>query len=170
MSDGVKMIFKTLIKVPCIILVYYIIFNIFSFSLTYFKLLGISNVIMQVAVENNYIPDNELETLNGYLDSITNTGVVSDASIIVSDNDKKQYGSPVTVGVSAHYKFILPLMPNQQLSDENGKFIGEGNGSFSGFADDSTLAARRSSTEANAGDNIVITYTVPGLQYYPDLG
>ena len=67
MSDGVKFIFKTLLKVPIIILVTYAIFNAFAFSLSYFKILGFSYVAMQTAVENNYLPTQELNTLTTYL-------------------------------------------------------------------------------------------------------
>lgn len=67
MEGGVKFIFKTLIKIPCIIVVCYFFFNLFSFSLTYFKMMGASYAIMQVSMENNYLPDAELKSLNNYV-------------------------------------------------------------------------------------------------------
>ncbi len=171
MSDSVKFIFKTLIKVPCIIMVSFAIFNAFAFGLTYFKLLGFSYVLMQTAVENNYIPAAEKGTLDSYLQSIASTGVVDNASIVLPDNTRKQYGVPVKVGVTAHYRFIWPLTPKDQLNNTSEGFIGYGTGaksSFSGFADGGTLEQRRKAIENNTQNNITIEYTVPGLKYYPD--
>lgn len=181
MRDSVKFIFKTLFKIPVLILTTYAIFNIFAFSLTYFKLLGFSYVVMQTAVENNYIPPQEMNTLNAYLASITNTGVVDSAKLILTNPNnpsatsasvRRQYGAAITVGVEAHYKFIWPLMPKEQLSNTSEGFIGYGpnaNSNFSGFASDAELERRRKELENNKDNNIRIMYTVPGLQYYPDL-
>jgi hypothetical protein len=78
MEDEVKFIFKTLIKVPCIIFVAYLILNLLLFSYTYFKLLGMSYVVMQTCVENNYIPNSEFTDLLNYVDDLnTNTNGVS---------------------------------------------------------------------------------------------
>lgn len=181
MSDSVKFIFRTLIKVPCMIMVAFFIFNMFAFGLTYFKLLGFSYVVMQTAVENNYIPPQELATLNNYLTSISNTGVIDNAKIVVKDSnnssikdatEKRQYGMAVTVGVSAHYKFIWPLTPKDQLQNTSDEFIGYGPGqssAFSGYADSGTLESRRQEIENNTNNNINFVYTIPGLKYYPDL-
>lgn len=178
MTSGVKFIFKTLTKIPIIIVITYAIFNAFAFGLTYFKLLGFSYVVMQTAVENNYLPPQELNTLNKYLDSIADTGVIDNAKIVTKDEngsekdatERRQYGVPVTVGVSAHYKFIWPLTPREQLSNKNEQFIGmSDNTAFSGFADDGTLQSRREEYENNEKNNIKIVYTVPGLKYYPDM-
>lgn len=70
MGDGVKFIFKTLFKVPVIIFVSFFIMNILFFFLVYFKMLGFSYVIMQTAVENNYLPTQELRTLTAYARSL----------------------------------------------------------------------------------------------------
>ena len=51
MSDEVKFIFKTLLKVPVIIVVSFLILNIFAFFFIYFKVLGLSYVVMQTAVK-----------------------------------------------------------------------------------------------------------------------
>lgn len=68
MTDGVKFIFKTLLKVPVIIFVSFFVFNILVFFLIYFKMLGFSYIVMQTAVENNYLPNSELESLLAYAD------------------------------------------------------------------------------------------------------
>lgn len=86
MADNVKFIFKSLIKVPIFIFVAFFIFNIFTFFFIYFKMLGISYVVMQTAVENNYLPQQELTTLNEYMTSLNNISYVENAHIVV-DND-----------------------------------------------------------------------------------
>lgn len=182
MSDGVKFIFKTLLKVPIIIVVSFFIFNMFAFGLTYFKMLGMSYVVMTVAVENNYLPETELNTLNNYLNGITHgadgslIGIIDNAHIITKGSDgyddatiRRQYGQPVTVGVTCHYRFIWPLTPKEQLQNEDDKFNGYNGSGFSGFASTSELEDRRQAIENNSKNNIKITYTVPGLKYYPDM-
>ena len=86
MADNVKFIFKSLIKVPIFIFVAFFIFNIFTFFFIYFKMLGISYVVMQTAVENNYLPQQELTTLNKYMTSLNKISYVENAHIVV-DND-----------------------------------------------------------------------------------
>lgn len=170
MSDNVKFIFKTLIKIPVIILVVYAIFNVFAFSLSYFKLLGFSYVAMQTAVENNYIPEEEKKTLNAYLDSME-TYMLENCELKCyseAGSDKKvQYGTAVTVEVSAHYRFIWPLMPIEQRTGAaaegmNGQNIGT-------ELSEDQLNQAREAYENNPNNNISIKYTVPGLKYYPDL-
>ena len=173
MSDQVKFIFKTLIKVPIIIAVTYLIFNVFAFTYTYFRLMGFSYVVMQTAVENNYIPYDpgnaysEGKTLVDYVQNNFNTGVVTDIRIgcdtdvdadpdcndITHDdgnqNRRVQYGTPIKITVSAKYNFIFPLInpvKNRNQAD-----------------------AMELEYNENPDNNIVISYTVPGLKYYPDL-
>lgn len=170
MSDSVKFIFKTLIKVPCFIMASFLIFNIFAFSFTYFRLLGFSYLLMQTAVENNYIPPAEENQLKAYLNGITSAYMVDNATITYGDsNNRKQYGQPVTVGVSAHYRFIWPLTPREQSTSGNTGFDGLHGSGYSGTASDSVLAARRQAYENNVKNNINISYTVPGLKYYADM-
>lgn len=170
MQDNVKFIFKTLIKVPVIILITYFIFNIFAFTFTYFRLLGLSYVVMQTAVENNFIPPEEKNTLVDYLNSLE-TAMVSDLKIgcdtnqgndseeyglceditdpqYSGENRKVQYGTPITVTVSANYNFIFPLVNTAQPDGPH--------------ADGLVY-------NENKDNNIKITYVVPGLKYYPDL-
>lgn len=164
MADNVKSIFKILIKVPIIILVSYLIFNLFAFTYTYYRLLGFSYVALQTTVENNYIPQTEAETLQRYLASLE-SGVVQNltlgcdtnldngTSIDISepsgDNERVQYGTPITVTVSAKYVWIFPLV-NSMNGNESGSF-------------------ERLTYNANEDNNIVISYTIPGLKYYSDL-
>lgn len=181
MADGVKFIFKTLIKIPVIIFVTYAIFNGFAFAVIYFKLLGFSYVVLQTAVENNYIPPQELQAFNKYLKEFDDSIEMVDNVQLVLTNDsdskipaatqRRQYGQLITVGVSGRFRVVWPLMPREQLQNTSGKFIGYGKGSesgFSGFASSSVLESRRKAYAEN-NNNINITYTVPGLRYYPDL-
>ena len=195
MSDGVKFIFKTLLKVPIIILVTYAIFNAFAFSLSYFKILGFSYVAMQTAVENNYLPTQELNTLTTYLTDLE-TEMLKDTSLTIdtdltspntADNNKVQYGTTVKITVRAHYDFIWPLQPvEQRTGAAAGGMNNQNIGSELSEAQmdqlrqqyaDNTGSYDAQQSNANLADvygyndnaNIVISYTVPGLKYYPDL-
>lgn len=92
MSDSVKFIFMTLIKVPCIIFVSFFIFNIFAFFFIYFKMLGFSYVVMQEVVENNYITPTQVNQINiqfGEVDAIplaNNTNIIVGLSTQVDAN------------------------------------------------------------------------------------
>ena len=131
MSDEVKNIFKILIKVPLIILVAYLVLNAFAFAFVYFKLLGASYAVMQVAIENNYLPDREYQTLEKYVEDFNNIKFVNEAHVITSsDSDathatrgnntsRKQYGATVVVGVSAKYKMIWPLTYTQTIKEDS---------------------------------------------------
>lgn len=66
----VKKVFSILAKVPCYICIGYLIANIVLFLGYYIKALGISYAVMEVAVENNYIPNAELSTLSKTLSKI----------------------------------------------------------------------------------------------------
>ena len=170
MNDSVKFIFKTLIKVPVIILVMYAIFNLFAFSFSYFKIMGFSYVAMQTAVENNYIPDTEMGTLQSYLNGLE-TYMLEDATLTVDTgggvNKKVQYGTPITVTVEAHYRFIWPLMPAEQRTGAAAMGM-DGQNIGSALSNDQ-LEDARMEYENNPQNNIHISYTVPGLKYYPDL-
>lgn len=92
MSDEVKFIFKTLLKVPVIIMVSFVILNIFAFFFIYFKVLGLSYVVMQTAVENNYLPKTELTTLCNYVYEFEDIPMVTNSAIIVAkDGDNYSY-------------------------------------------------------------------------------
>ena len=135
---------------------------------------------MQTAVQNNYIPSAEYATLTASLQDIASTDVIGDA-FIVTESDiagvpdatvKRQYGDPVTVGVSAQFRFIWPLTPRDQLRNTDSRFIGYGPGEssgFSGYASQSELERRREAIAGNELNRINIVYTVPGLKYYPDM-
>jgi len=63
MSDGVKFVFKTLFKVPIIILVAYFFLNIMGLVTTYFKVQGMQYGLENIVTENNYISVNDLTKL-----------------------------------------------------------------------------------------------------------
>ena len=163
MNDSVKFIFKTLIKVPVIIMVSFIIFNIFSWTISYFKLVGASYTIMQVGMENNYIPPTEEAAINRYLGTLR-SGVLSNVQIAGESTyrTRRQYGDELTVGVSADIKFIWPLMHYEQFNSSSNP-----DEAFGSELTASEIQQKRSDKEQE--EDIVITYTVPGLQYYPDL-
>lgn len=86
MEGGVKFIFKTLIKVPVYIYAAFLVFNIFAFCFIYFKMLGFSYLVQQTAVENNYLPAEQLKSFADYLsDFDTSIAMVENCNIIISD-------------------------------------------------------------------------------------
>lgn len=167
MSDDVKFIFKTLIKVPVIIFECYLVFNVFCFMFIFFKTLGIQYVVMQTVVENNYVPDADMAQLEEYLGDLQDIQFVvpqdndgNKTELIVSgDNLRTQYGNVKECGVRVCYQFQWPLRPDQQSN--NGVAV---DGFNAGQAGDYT-----NSGPLNIVIPIKITYKVPGLQYYPDL-
>jgi len=92
MQDGVKFIFKTLFKVPVFIFASFFVFNVIVFFLTYFKMLGFSYVVMQTAVENNYLPQEELNMLADYAASLNNTAQTN-TCVITWYNDNEVEGA-----------------------------------------------------------------------------
>ena len=209
MENGVTWIFRTLIKVPIIIMTSFVILNIFAFTVSYFRIVGASNTIQQVVMDNNFIPAHELETFNNYLASletaylqdikvVIDTDVddttstpsdniapyMDDDSLIIS-NHKRQYGNVADCGVTARYKFILPLQYPETL--EGGQVVGYG-GTASGAAggvrgDVDTLRGDTAATQSvnkdfddlegtradSFGGNITVVNRVIGMQYYSDL-
>ena len=131
-------------------------------------MLGLSYVAMQVAVENNYIPENERAILEKYMETNIESEVLKDVSFTPDTKfTKGQYGEPVKVGVQARYVFVWPLMTSEQIE---GSFTSGSEIQFSGrYKSESELEALRKKKEENEKTNIVIEYEVPGLRYYPDL-
>lgn len=189
MSDSVKFIFKCIIKVPIFIMISYFIANLFFFSLFYFKFLGISYSVMQTALENNYLPPTEKTALEKSLKSIyqyddgSTSKVIPRAEVYIDNNNRKQYGKTMTVGVKYTYRWIWPLMPEEYgqttanvdslTGGENGLATntGQGDKMVNGKSDlsDQQLAAKRSEKADKGTHEIQILYVVPGLQYYSDL-
>lgn len=169
MSDDVKFIFKTLIKVPVIIFESYLIFNLFCFMFIFFKTLGIQYVVMQTVVENNYIPASDLTKLEDYLGDLEQIQFVlpqdndgNKTEIITDGNVRTQYGNVKEVGVRVVYEFQWPLMPNEQK--QSGVAVDGLNPGSSGGSELDDYGHTK-----GIAIPIKITYKVPGLQYYPDL-
>lgn len=179
MESTVRKVFAVLGKVPCYIAIGYLLANIVFFAIFYFRALGMSYVVMQTAVENNYIPADEavairtsLSTLDSVSDGGQNSGTMNvtvssryamfidtSNSIPVDElynenvgineygitttsvNRRVQYGRTIKVGIGYCYTAVTPV-PNRSAIDYNVKW---------------------------ATTPIKITYTVPGLKYYPDL-
>lgn len=171
MSDTVKFIFRIILKVPIIILVVYAVFNVMGFGLSYFKMLGLSYVALQTAVENNYIPPTEEATLTRYMQDDLQTDILENVSFTadtaLGDYARKQYGDTITVGVQAHYKFLWPLMPKEQMTNDSGVDGWSNPGRAQGSKSEDELQQARDAYDSPM-NNIVIEYKVPGLRYYSD--
>lgn len=197
MSDSVKFIFKCLIKTPIYILISYLLANLFLFSMFYFKFLGVSYAVMQTALENNYIPSNEMTGLTKSVNDIYRypdgsvSQVIPSAEIFINvdgsdttyNNDRRQYGNQIVVGVKYKYRWIWPLMPEEygQVPADIGSLRGAESGVVTSTGnEDKNIDGKSSLSEAeldrlrkekaDKGTNeIKILYKVPGLQYYSDL-
>lgn len=84
----VQKVFGTLLKVPCYIVIGYLVMNIALFLGYYVKALGLSYSVMQVAVENNYIPENEegilTRTMNSLGSRVVYDGTQDDGTLHIS--------------------------------------------------------------------------------------
>lgn len=183
MSDALRFIFKTFIKIPFIIMISYFLVNLFLFSLYYFKFTGISYSVMNTAMENNYIPKNEYGIIKSTIEKIDNDSVlISDAKIIPDNpladkNNRVQYGTKVRVGVEYKYRWLTLLMPwdtGQTPSDIRGgtSIIDDSTASEGNLSSITAEEARRridALSDRSLNSPISIVYEVPGLQYYPDL-
>lgn len=167
----------------------YFIANLFLFSIFYFKFLGVSYSVMQTALENNYLPTTEKNALEKSLKSIYQfedgsiSQVVPRAEIYIDNNNRKQYGKTMTVGVKYTYRWIWPLMPEEYgqtpanldslTGGDSGLVTDTGNGDqmINGetVLSDQQLAAKRAEKADKGTNEIEILYVVPGLQYYSDL-
>ena len=148
-------------------------------------MLGVSYVVMQTAVENNYLPQSELSKLYAYIQEMDNDiEMIENADIIVGvdsslnegddgyyiftggnfssalgegDARKKvQYGKSVTVGVTCDYVFIWPLDYRRDTEAED-------------RVEYQPISDEMIANGGKSNNNISIVYTVPGLKYYPDL-
>lgn len=203
MERGVSFIFRTLIKVPIIIMVSFFIFNIFAFTISYFKVIGAVNAIQQVAIDNNFLPQEDVATFEEYLAQEVETTYLQNAQIIIntdgddfdkkfinadgqredvdmsnfdphdlSVNERKQYGNTITVGVTAEYRFIWPLMHIETLEDGSVRGYGPGAGQATGVDETFTTADEQAAERARRADsvgNITVVNKVIGMQYYSDL-
>lgn len=66
--DTLRSVIKVILKVPIIIVLIYLSFNVVAFISCYFKVMGASYALQQIAMENNYIPQAELRAFQEYLD------------------------------------------------------------------------------------------------------
>lgn len=149
MENGVAWIFKTLIKVPVIIAVSFLILNIFAFTVSYFRVVGAANTLQRAVMDNNFLTTADKESFEEYLkgletsyltdihyvintDANKNTAVSADSFKdaprtgrgAIIENKRRQYGNTIDVGIVAQYKFILPLQHVEMV--EGGAVAGFG--------------------------------------------
>lgn len=195
-ENSVASVFKTLVKVPIVIVVSYLILNIFAFALSYFRILGASYSLQQIIMENNYLPEQEAKSFQVYLksletDFLTNiTPVVhnideptaypgwgrdSDGKIIRTgltngvwgSNKRVQYGNTTICGIVSDFRALFPWRYDQ-LTEAGGV---EG---YNVEDNDITNAGFKTDEELKrdrlySTAKIDIVHPVIGLQYYTDL-
>lgn len=195
-ESSVAGIFKILIKIPIVIVISYLIINVYAFSLSYFRILGASYSLQQIVMENNYLPEREANSFEKYLQSLetgflTNiTAVVytdtdiSDASgytgrntdgrildatsfgVVVGNNSRQQYGDTAYVGIVSNFSALWPFRYDQLIEE----------GGVQGYSDATGIHNTRFRDEEDLRNNrlhttakIDIIHPVIGLQYYSDL-
>lgn len=171
MAGAAKTVFKTLIKVPIYIAVIYLVFNLFSFAISYFRLLGVSYTIQNVVLENNYIPAAELSQINSQLSSME-TAILTNIQVVnVGEaSTRRQYGETVEVGVQADFIWAVPFLPIKNEAKTGSVIDPSGGSNTLTVYSDATHGTSGGSPIANGvTQTISITYTVPGMAYYPDL-
>lgn len=177
MSDTVKMVFKTLFKVPMIICISFLIFNLFAFVNSYLTLFGAYYVAVSTAIENNYIPSSEQQALEDYFDNISTQmlrNVRFTSGSCVGESERVQYGTEVTIGVEADFHYITPLMPREMYggditdpNDNTGKVTGLRESTSDNTINELTEAEREA--KRNKAFTFGFENEVPGLRYYADL-
>lgn len=148
-ESSVASIFKTLVKVPIVIVVSYLILNIFAFALSYFRILGASYSLQQIIMENNYLPEQEAASFARYLksletDFLTNVSAVVYTDIdpsmsytgrddagallksttysgVIGNNSRTQYGSTAAVGIVSNFKALFPWRYDQMFQNSDAK-------------------------------------------------
>lgn len=164
MEDGLKLMFKALIKVPIVVFIMYFLFNLLMFLISYVKIFTISIVVMFTGISNNYIPSIEQVALERSFDSLE-TELLKDIQFTPTtylDGQRTQYGQEITVGVQGTFTFLNPLRPDEY----NGRVEGV-DGTATGPLTGAEIENLRDSKKA--GIVIDFEYKVPGLKYYPDL-
>lgn len=192
MDDGIKYVFKTLVKIPIIVIVCYFFLNLFTFASAYLRMQGASNTIQRVVMDYNYLTQNDIETLEEYLAGIDErSSYLNNVQLIINTdnafqqdnpdsyrvNNRQQYGVSVACGVTAKYTPVLPLITTYGDMLESGEVEGYGNGSATdessggGFKDFEAIQAEsdRRLAEVTENNNMTFVNTVIGMQYYSDL-
>lgn len=171
MRNGVFFIFKTLIKVPCYIFATYLVFNIFAFGYSYLQVLNIFYTVNGIVMENNYIPTQQLNTINQQMNRLE-TRMLRNIQLTPATPDRlserKQYGETITVGVEAEFHWMWPIMPHEQFggvygTSEDTPF--QGNAYYQGKDWDEINEMKNNNGN---GFKILIEHEAPALKYYAD--
>lgn len=195
-ESSVAGIFKILIKIPIVIVISYLIINVYAFSLSYFRILGASYSLQQIVMENNYLPEREANSFDKYLSSLetgfltnitavvyTNTDVTdasgytgrdTDGSIlqptsfntVIGNNSRQQYGDTAYVGIVSNFRALWPFRYDQLIEE----------GGVQGYSNSTGIHSTTFKDEEELKNNrlystakIDIIHPIIGLQYYSDL-
>lgn len=170
MQSGIKLIFKTLFKVPIIICTFFLILNVFSYVFTSIRLLSIYYVAVNTAVANNYIPTKERNSLEAYLGQLE-TSLFTDVKLTpntISQN-RVQYGEEVTVGVQGQFHIVWPLMPHEQTGTGTAVTGLNPAASVGELSEAELDNLRQEKDNFGMGWTIKFEDKVPGMHYYADL-
>ena len=153
---------------------------------------------MKSSLEYIFLTNTELAALQKSLDGIykfsdgSQSEVIPGARIYIGNdsgsynNNRKQYGKTMVVGIEYQYKWILPLMPEeygQKPAKNLSALAATGNDNKkSGLANEDSDSSsldngittvntdlKRQEKANKTVQTVHIKYTSPGLQYYSDL-
>ena len=120
--DEVKAIFKALIAIPVTILIVYTFINGWYVYNTFLKLDSISEMAMDAAVRNNYIPEEQENVLQSYMNDLNNIEIINSADIKVdtshsgtgntirSNNKRVQYNNNIAITASCNVNLVTPFI------------------------------------------------------------
>lgn len=194
MEDSIKGVISIIIKMMVIIASMYIVFNVVAFISSYFRIMGASYSLQQIVMENNYLPEAELNAFQGYLDSIETTFTPDMHVVVFTDRGPGETDSfwrldeDSVPGEYTDYESLFNANVNERVqygttiyvgvcSDFKAMFpfmfnetiVGEKVAGYSGtggdFKSDAQLQAERKYSRAH----IDVVQPVVGLQYYSDL-
>lgn len=154
MDYWVRLVVGTIIKMAATIFTLYLIFNITTLTITHVRMLGCYYTVCQTVVANGYIPNDEFDILEEYLEGI-DTACTSNIQLVYREDssqpyrmlvkgaggtrftsnddyldgnyitlNRRQYGTKIDVGISYRFHLTWPLMNKEQLEDPNAGFRG----------------------------------------------
>jgi len=110
MGDTIRFIFRTLIKIPLIIIAVYLVINVIAFTMSYMRLYTLAQVAVNTAMENNFIPESEFNAIMAHAggtnagtfrDGLTNN-ILNEINVTVT-TVPLLYGVPYTIHGNARY-------------------------------------------------------------------
>ena len=149
-----RLVVGTIIKMALTIFTLYLCFNVTALTITYVRMLGCYYTVSQTVVANGYIPNDEFDILEEYLEGI-DTACTSDIELVYREDDsqeykmlvkgaggtrfvnnedylnnnyitlnRQQYGIKIDVGIRFRFHLTWPLSNKEQLENPDAGYAG----------------------------------------------